>query len=61
LGGERPDEQRRADGFTDTGAPCRWRDNTPRLVDCSLYKRTLGAGAHVSLATTNIDYVVLVK
>jgi beta-galactosidase len=48
-------------GFTDTGTPCRWRDNSPRLVDCSLYKRTLGAGAHVSLATTNIDYVVLVK
>jgi hypothetical protein len=48
-------------GFSDTGASCRWRDNSPKLVDCQLYKKSLPAGSHVSLATTNIDYVVLVK
>ena len=48
-------------GFSDTGAPCRWRDNSPKLVDCQLYEKSFPAGSHVSLATTNIDYVVLMK
>jgi len=50
-----------AGGFSDTGTSCRWRDNSPQLVDCQLYKQSLPPGSHVSLATTNIDYVVLVK
>ena len=48
-------------GFADAGAAGKWRDNTPKLVDCSLYKRTFAAGSHVTLATSAIDYVVLVK
>jgi len=48
-------------GFTDTGAAGRWRDNSPKLVDYSTYKRTFAAGSHVALATSAIDYVVLVK
>jgi hypothetical protein len=46
--------------FSDTGASCRWRDNSPKLVDCQLYSRSFPGGAHVSLATSEIDYVVLV-
>jgi hypothetical protein len=48
-------------GFVDTGAVGRWRDNTPKLVDYSLYKKTFSRGAHVALATSAIDYVVLVR
>ncbi|MDP9152190.1 MAG: beta galactosidase jelly roll domain-containing protein [Myxococcota bacterium] len=48
-------------GFADTGATGQWRDNTPKLVDYSLYKKTLPPAAHVALATSAIDYVVLVK
>jgi beta-galactosidase len=48
-------------GFTDTGAAGLWRDNTPKLVDYSLYKKTFPAGSHVALTTSAIDYVVLVK
>jgi beta-galactosidase len=48
-------------GFTDTGAAGRWRDNSPKLVDYSLYKKTFPAGAHVALTTSAIDYVVLVR
>jgi beta-galactosidase len=48
-------------GFVDTGATGQWRDNTPKLVDYSLYKKTFPAASHVTLATTAIDYVVLVK
>jgi hypothetical protein len=48
-------------GFSDTGAAGQWRDNTPQLVDYSLYKKTFAAGSHVTLATSAIDYLVLVK
>jgi hypothetical protein len=48
-------------GFADTGTAGQWRDNTLKLVDFSLYKRTFAAGSHVTLATSAIDYVVLVK
>jgi hypothetical protein len=48
-------------GFSDTGAAGQWRDNTPKLVDYSLYRKTFAAGSHVMLATSAIDYVVLVK
>ncbi|MDP9002150.1 MAG: hypothetical protein M3O46_18820, partial [Myxococcota bacterium] len=48
-------------GLTDTGATGQWRDNTPKLVDYSLYKKTFPPAAHVSFATSAIDYVVLVK
>jgi hypothetical protein len=48
-------------GFSDTGASCRWRDNSPKLTDCQLYERSLPAGSHVELGTTSMDYIVLVK
>ena len=48
-------------GFVDTGAAGKWRDNSPALVDYALFKKTFAAGAHAALATTAIDYVVLVK
>ncbi|MDP8999130.1 MAG: hypothetical protein M3O46_03360 [Myxococcota bacterium] len=48
-------------GFVDTGATGVWRDNGPKLVSYGLYKKTFAAGSHVTLATTAIDYVVLVK
>ncbi len=48
-------------GFTDTGATGQWRDDTPKLVDYSLYKKTFLLAAHVAIASTAIDYVVLVK
>ena len=38
-----------------------WRDNTPKLVNYALYKRSVAAGDHVTLQPTAIDYVVLVK
>jgi beta-galactosidase len=50
-----------AAGLTDTGATGRWRDNSPALVNYALYSRTFAAVAHVTLPTTAIDYVVLVK
>lgn len=50
-----------AAGLVDTGASGKWRDNNLRLVDFKLYKKTFSAGAHVSLASSAIDYVVLVK
>jgi beta-galactosidase len=50
-----------AAGFTDTGVTGRWRDNTPKLVNYALYKRSVAAGDHVTLQPTAIDYVVLVK
>ena len=50
-----------AAGFTDTGVTGQWRDNTPKLVKYSLYKRGAVAGDHVALQPTAIDYVVLVK
>jgi beta-galactosidase len=50
-----------AAGFADTRAPCRWRDDTLKLVGCSLFRKTFPAGSHVALATTAIDYIVLVK
>jgi beta-galactosidase len=48
-------------GFTDTGVTGQWRDNTPKLVATSLFKRSVAAGTHVSLQPTAIDYVVLIK
>jgi beta-galactosidase len=48
-------------GFTDTGATGQWRDNTPKLVDYSLYSHTFGAGSHVALTTSAIDYLILIK
>jgi beta-galactosidase len=48
-------------GFTDTGNTGLWRDDTPALVDYSLYKKTFAAGSHVMLTTSAIDYVVLIK
>jgi hypothetical protein len=50
-----------AAGFTDTGVTGQWRDNTPKLVDYSLYTRSAAAGTHVTLAPTAVDNVVLVK
>jgi beta-galactosidase len=48
-------------GFADTGISGQWRDNTPKLVNYSLYKRSVVAGDHVALQPTTMDYVVLVK
>jgi hypothetical protein len=48
-------------GFTDTGVSGRWRDNNMRLVSYKLYRRSFASGAHVSLGSSAIDYVVLVK
>jgi beta-galactosidase len=50
-----------AAGFADTGVTGQWRDNTPKLVNYALYKRSVVAGDHVALQPTAIDYVVLVK
>jgi beta-galactosidase len=50
-----------AAGFIDTGFTGQWRDNTPKLVNYALYKRSAVAGDHVTLQPTAIDYVVLVK
>ena len=48
-------------GFSDTGIVGQWRDDSPKLVGYSLYKRTVAAGAHLTLASSAIDYVVLFK
>jgi beta-galactosidase len=48
-------------GFTDTGTTGQWRDNDLKLVPTALYKQSFAAGAHVTLTTSAIDYVVLVK
>jgi hypothetical protein len=50
-----------AAGFTDTGTTGQWRDNDLKLVPTALYKHSFAAGAHVALASSAIDYVVLVK
>ena len=50
-----------AAGFTDTGVTGQWRDNSPKLVNYALYKRSVAAGDHVTLQPTTMDYVVLVK
>jgi beta-galactosidase len=47
--------------FTDSGATVQWRDNGLKLVAASLFRRSVSAGTHVSLASSAIDYVVLVK
>lgn len=48
-------------GFSDTGAAGKWRDNSLKLVDFKLYSKTFAGPTHVSLASSTIDYVVLVK
>ncbi len=48
-------------GFADTGVTGKWRDNNLKLVSYALYKKTFASGAHVSLGSSAIDYVVLVK
>jgi hypothetical protein len=48
-------------GFADTGVTGRWRDNSPKLVNYALYKRSVVAGDRVTLQPTAMDYVVLVK
>jgi beta-galactosidase len=50
-----------AAGFADSGVTGQWRDNSVKLVDYLLYRRTFASGAHVALATSAIDYVVLIK
>ena len=50
-----------AAGFTDTGVSGRWRDNDLKLVDYKLYKKSVASGARVSLGSSAIDYVVLIK
>ena len=47
--------------FADTGVTGQWRDNSLKLVPYSLYEHTFASGSHVSLATSAIDYVVLIK
>ena len=48
-------------GFSDTGVTGRWRDNNIRLVDYQLYKASFSAGTHVALASSPIDFLILVK
>jgi len=48
-------------GLVDTGVRGRWRDNAMKLVDYRLFKRSFAAGSHVSLGSSAIDFVVLVK
>jgi hypothetical protein len=48
-------------GFADTGVTGRWRDNGLKLVSYKLYRRSFASGAHISLGSSAIDYVVLVK
>jgi len=50
-----------AAGFTDTGASGRWRSNDIKLLDYQLYRRAFPAGSHVSLGSSPIDFVILVK
>ena len=50
-----------AAGFTDTGVSGRWRDNNLMLVGYKLYKKSVASGARVSLGSSAIDYVVLIK
>ena len=50
-----------AAGFTDTGVSGKWRDNNLKLVDYKLYKKSVASGARVSLGSSAIDYVVLIK
>jgi hypothetical protein len=50
-----------ASGFSDTGVRGKWRDNAMKLVDYRLFRRTLAAGSHVSLGSSAIDFVVLIK
>jgi beta-galactosidase len=50
-----------AAGFADTGVTGQWRDNTPKLVTYSLFKRSASAGTHLTLQPTAIDYVVLIQ
>jgi hypothetical protein len=48
-------------GFVDTGVTGQWRDNTPKLVNYALFRRSAVAGDHVTLQPTTMDYVVLVR
>jgi hypothetical protein len=48
-------------GFTNTNVACRWRDNSMTLVNCQLYKKTVAPGVQVSVGSSAIDFVVLVK
>jgi len=50
-----------AAGFTDTGASGRWRNNSLKLVDYKIYRKSVASGARVSLGSSAIDYVVLIK
>ena len=48
-------------GFTDAGVTGRWRDNSLRLVDYQLFKRSFTGGTHVALGSSSIDFVIIVK
>jgi beta-galactosidase len=48
-------------GFSDTGVRGQWRNNAMKLVDYRLFKRSFAAPAHVSLGSSAIDFVVLIK
>ena len=50
-----------AAGFVDTGVTGKWRNNDVKLVDYQLYKVSCSAGKNVSLGSSAIDFVVLVK
>jgi beta-galactosidase len=50
-----------AAGFAPAGVSAKWRDNAMDLVDYELYGKAFPAGAKVSLGSSAIDFVVLVK
>lgn len=50
-----------AAGLVATGVTGKWRDNAMNLVDYALYGKAFPAGAKVSLGSSVIDFVVLVK
>jgi beta-galactosidase len=48
-------------GFSDTGVSGRWRDDSITLVDYQLFKASFAAGSHVALASSPIDFVIIVR
>ena len=50
-----------AAGLSDTGASGKWRDNNIKLVDYQVFRRAFPLGTHVSLGSSPIDFVIVVK
>jgi hypothetical protein len=48
-------------GFADTGVTGQWRDNNLVLTNYQLFKKSFTSGTHVSLGSSAIDFVIIIK